>query len=155
MFDMIFCFILMYVRSLNYISAAINMFKWKQRGSEVWYILSVNTVGKIAVADSSWLMLSSTLLFAELTDCVVPSVGAHSPESNSWSPNFQGYKSEICVLGIEKHGQTLSHQTICLVFSVLRPRWKRKQQQVWGKKKFLGHIFPGNFGGKAPYVSQN
>ncbi len=24
-----------------------------------------------------------------------------------------------------------------------------------GGKKFLGHIFPGNFGGKAPYVSQN
>ncbi len=31
MFDMIFCFILMYVRSLDYISAAINMFKWKQK----------------------------------------------------------------------------------------------------------------------------
>ncbi len=27
MFDIIFCFIVMYVRSLNYISAAINMFK--------------------------------------------------------------------------------------------------------------------------------
>ncbi len=31
MFDIIFCFILMYVHSLNYISAAINMFKWKQK----------------------------------------------------------------------------------------------------------------------------
>ncbi len=29
MFDIIFCFIVMYVRSLNDISAAINMFKWK------------------------------------------------------------------------------------------------------------------------------
>ncbi len=29
MFDIIFSFIVMYVRSLNYISAAINMFKWK------------------------------------------------------------------------------------------------------------------------------
>ncbi len=32
MFDIIFCFIVMYVRSLNYISAAFNMFKlkWKE-----------------------------------------------------------------------------------------------------------------------------
>ncbi len=29
MFDIIFNLIVMYVRSLNYISAAINMFKWK------------------------------------------------------------------------------------------------------------------------------
>ncbi len=37
-------------------------------GSGVWYISSVNTVRKIAVAEASWLMLSSTLLFAELPD---------------------------------------------------------------------------------------
>ncbi len=30
MFDIIFRFIVMYVRSLNYISAVINMFKWKE-----------------------------------------------------------------------------------------------------------------------------
>ncbi len=41
------------------------------------------------------------------------------------------------------------HQTICLIFSVFRPRWKSRQQQVCGKKLFLGHIVPGNFGGKA------
>ncbi len=64
MFDLIFRLIVMYVRSLNYISAAI-MFK---RGSGVWYISSVNTVRKIVVAEASWLMLSSTLLFAELPD---------------------------------------------------------------------------------------
>ncbi len=58
----------MHVRSLNYISAAINMFKWKWRGSGVWYISSVNTVRKIAAVEASWLMLSSTLLFAELPD---------------------------------------------------------------------------------------
>ncbi len=52
------------VYSLNYISAAINMFI----GSSVWYISSVNTVRKIAVAEASWLMLSNTLLFAELPD---------------------------------------------------------------------------------------
>ncbi len=37
-------------------------------GSGVWYISSVNTVRKTAVAEASWLMLSSTLLFAELPD---------------------------------------------------------------------------------------
>ncbi len=35
--------------------------------------------------------------------CVVPSEGAHTPESNLWSLNYWGCKSEICILGIEKH----------------------------------------------------
>ncbi len=39
-----------------------------KRGSGVWYISSVNIVRKIAVAEASWLMLSSMLLFAELPD---------------------------------------------------------------------------------------
>ncbi len=38
MFDIIFCFIVMYVRSLNYISAAINMFKWKRKEAVVFDI---------------------------------------------------------------------------------------------------------------------
>ncbi len=38
MFDIIFSFIVMYVRSLNYISAAINMFKWKWKEAVVFDI---------------------------------------------------------------------------------------------------------------------
>ncbi len=68
MFDIIFSFIVMHVRSLNYISAAINMFKWKRKEAVVFDISSVNTARKIAVAEASWLTLSSTLLFAELPD---------------------------------------------------------------------------------------
>ncbi len=51
----------MYVRSLNYISAAINMFKWKRKkGSGVWYLISsyFKYSEGIAVAEASWLMLS-------------------------------------------------------------------------------------------------
>ncbi len=51
----------MYVRSLNYISAAINMFKWKRKKAVVFDILFrliLNTVREIAVAEASWLMLS-------------------------------------------------------------------------------------------------
>ncbi len=95
MFDIIFRFIVMYVRFLNYISAAIKMFKWNEtkRGSGVWYISSVtlNTVRKIAVAEASWLTLSSTLLYAELPDLCRSSVGDHTPESKghcTLSPKF-------------------------------------------------------------------
>ncbi len=38
MFDIIFSFIVMYVCSLNYISAAINMFKWKWKEAVVFDI---------------------------------------------------------------------------------------------------------------------
>ncbi len=38
MFAIIFCFIVIYARSLNYISAAINMFKWKQKEAVVFDI---------------------------------------------------------------------------------------------------------------------
>ncbi len=41
MFDIIFSFIVMYVRSLNYISAAINMFKWKRKEAVVFDIFSL------------------------------------------------------------------------------------------------------------------
>ncbi len=75
MFDIIFRFILMYACSLNYISPAMNMFRWKRKEAEV---------------------------FEEHFS----SRGEHTPESNSWSPNYQGCKSEICILGIEKHVQT-------------------------------------------------
>ncbi len=34
--------------------------------------------------------------------CVLLSPGVHSPESNLRSRNYQGRKSELCVLGIEK-----------------------------------------------------
>ncbi len=38
MFDIIFCFTVMYVRALNYISEAINMFKWKRKEAVVFDI---------------------------------------------------------------------------------------------------------------------
>ncbi len=60
-----------------------------KRRSGVWYISSVNTVRKIAVAEASWLMLSSTLMFAELPDLRRSVCGIHTPESNSWSPNYR------------------------------------------------------------------
>ncbi len=69
----------MYVGSLNYISAAINIFKWKRIEAVVFDIifhLIVNTVSKTAVAEASWLMLSSTLLFAELPNLRRPVRGS-------------------------------------------------------------------------------
>ncbi len=86
MFDIIFSFIVLYVRSLNYISAAINMYKWKWKRGYVWHIWSVNTVRKIVAAEASWLMLSSMLLFAELLD-IVPSTGVKSelPRMQVWN----------------------------------------------------------------------
>ncbi len=60
MFDIIVCFIVMDVRSLNYISAAINMFKWKRKEAVVFDIFRlIVTMRKIAVAKVSWLMLSN------------------------------------------------------------------------------------------------
>ncbi len=38
MFDIIFRIIVMYVRSLNYIYVAINMFKWKRKETVVFDI---------------------------------------------------------------------------------------------------------------------
>ncbi len=54
------------------------------------------------VIQASWVTLSSTLLFhlQNYRTCVVPSAGVHTPESKSWSSNYRGCKSEICVLGI-------------------------------------------------------
>ncbi len=104
-----------------------------KRGSGVWYISSVNTVRKIAVTEASWLMLSSMLLFAELPDL-------HRSVRGSSHDYF--VKSELPRMQVRnlrtwywetRADLTLSHQTICLIFSVLRPRWKRRQQQVWGK----------------------
>ncbi len=68
----------MYVRSLNYISAAINIFKWKRIEAVVFdiFCLIVNTVRKIAAAKASCLTLSSTLLFAELPDLRRPVRGS-------------------------------------------------------------------------------
>ncbi len=41
MFDIIFSFIVMCVRSLNYISAAINMFKWELKEAVVFNVFSL------------------------------------------------------------------------------------------------------------------
>ncbi len=93
------------VRSLSYISEAINMFKWKPKEAVVFDIIFRLIVRKIAVSKASWLTLSSTLLFAELPDLRRPVRG--SPHSRVELTNY--------VLGIEKHAQTY-HQTICLIF---------------------------------------
>ncbi len=111
----------------------------------------VNTVRKIAVAEASWLMLSSTLLFAELPDLRRPV--STTPESISWSQNYQGRKSEICLLGIEKPAQTYVTRLFAYSSPYFRPRWKRRHQQVW-EKTFLGQIVPGNFSGKAAIICQ-
>ncbi len=60
------------------------------------------TIPLTAVAEASWLMLSSTLLFAESPDLRRPVRGVHTPELNLRSLNYRGCKSEICILGIEK-----------------------------------------------------
>ncbi len=51
LFDVIFRFIVMYVRSLNYISAAINVYHINI--INIIFRLIVNTMRKIAVAEAS------------------------------------------------------------------------------------------------------
>ncbi len=103
----------MYVRSLNYISAAINMFKWKWKEAVVSHIIFcciVNTERTISVAESSWLTLASTLLFAELPNLHTRPVlrsSLHTPKLNLWSPNYRGRKSKI--LGTEKLEGAVAH----------------------------------------------
>ncbi len=72
------------------------MLNWKRKEAVVFDIFDpiVNSVRKIAAAESSWLMLSSTLLFAEFPDLRRSIRGSSHPES------------EISVLGIEKRAQT-------------------------------------------------
>ncbi len=82
-----------------------------KRGSGVWYISSVNTVRKIAVADASWLMLSSTLLFVELLDLRRAVVKSQLPRMQI---------RNLCTWYWETLADlTLSDQIICLIFSVV------------------------------------
>ncbi len=62
------------------------------------------------VIQASWLTLSSTLLFhlQNYRTCVLPSSGVRTPESNLWSPNYRGRKSELCELAIEKRPLALA-----------------------------------------------
>ncbi len=95
----------MYVRSLNYISVAINMFKWKRKEAVVFDIifhLIVNTVRKIAVAKVSLLVLSSTLLFAELPDLRHPVPGG----SHSRVELVKSELPKFAYIYIEKRAQT-------------------------------------------------
>ncbi len=99
-YNIIFCFIVMF---LNYISAAINMFKWKRREEVVFdiiFCLIVNTVRKIAVAKAGWLTLSSSLRCSlqNYQTCIVPSAGVHTPESNLWSLNYRVRNLHIYIL---------------------------------------------------------
>ncbi len=52
-----------------------------KRGRGVWYSLFVNTGRKIEGAEASWVCYC----LQNYRTCVVPSTGAHTPESNSWS----------------------------------------------------------------------
>ncbi len=146
MFDIIFCFIVMHVRSLNSISEAINMFKWKWK---------------------EWCLIYSVCKYSEMTDvikyaavCRITGLASSRPRDTLPSLTREARTTEDTSLTFtylvlrNTRRPNIRHQTISLIFSVLRPRRKHRQQQVWGgKKKFLGHIFPGNFGGKASSVS--
>ncbi len=158
MFNIIFCFIVMYVRSLNYISAAINMFKLKmKRGSGVWYISSINTVRKIAAAEVSWLMLSSTLLFhLQNYHCVVPSTWftLQSRTCEVRTTEDASPKFTYLVLRNARRPDVTSPDYLPNLLGSLDRDGNADSNRSGGKKrflrkKFLGHIVPGNFGGKA------
>ncbi len=128
------------VHSLNYISTAINMFKWNRKEAVVFDIifhLIVNTVRKITVAEASWLTLSSTLLFAELPDfrlreLTLSSLTREVRTTEDASPKF----AYLVLRNTRRPNVTRLFAYSSLYF---RPRWKRRHQQVWGKKKmFLG-----------------
>ncbi len=109
----------------------------KKRGSGVWYISSVNTVRKIAVAKASGLMLSSTLLFAELPVLVsssvrgrltLPRLTSEVRTTKDASPNFA-----YLVLRNTCRPNVRSPDYLLNLLGT-GPRWKRRQQQVWGEK---------------------
>ncbi len=110
------------VHSLNYISAAINMFKWKRKEAvvlDIIFRLIINTWRKIAVAEASWLMLSSTLLFAELPDlCRSVHRRSHSRVELTKSELPRTQVRNLRTWYREMRAD-LCHQTICLIFSVL------------------------------------
>ncbi len=87
----------MHVSCLNYISAATNMFKWKEVVVFDIFCLIVDTVRKIA--DWGYQVRCCLLNYRTY---VFPSAGAHTPESHLQSPNYQGCQSEIRILGIKR-----------------------------------------------------
>ncbi len=86
---------------------------------------------KIAVVKASWLTLSSMQLFAGLRTCLVLSATrtCEVRTTEDASPKF-------AYLVLRNARRPTSPDLISRYF---RPRWKRRQQQVWGKK-FLGQI---------------
>ncbi len=148
----LFRFIVMYVRSLNYISAAINMFKWKWRGRGVWYISSVNKVRMITVAEVSCLMLSSTQLFAELPD-LRRSVrrSSHSLPSLTREVQTTEDASLKCAYLVLRNMRRPNVKSPDYLPNLLHTKTAMETQTATGlgEKRFLGHIFPGHFGGKA------
>ncbi len=96
---------------------------------------------KSAIAEASWLIWSSTLLFAESPDL------RRSVWGSSHS-RVELVKSELLRMQVWKLRTwylemctDLHHQTISLFFSYVRPRWKRRHQQVWGKKSSWDKLF--------------
>ncbi len=129
------------------------MFQWKWKEAVVFdiiFCLTVNTVRKIAVAKASWLMLSSSLRCCSI--CRITRLASSRPRD--FTSRVELAKSELPVRNlrtIEKVMQTYVTRLFACSSRYFRPRWKSRQQQVWGKK-FLGQIVPGNFGGKAAMV---
>ncbi len=125
LFDIIFHFIMMYVRSLNYTSVAINSLclnENKKRGRGVWYYISSyckHSEGNCSSqGELTYVIKYAAVSFAELLNIVHlvlrngPGLGGavtRSPTSPDRLPNL--------------------HST-CDYFTVHRPRWKRRQQQV-------------------------
>ncbi len=107
------------VHSLNYISAAINMFRWKRRGSGVWYHIS--SYCKYSEGNcSSQGELTDVIKYAALsriTGLVSSRPLEFTPQVELAKSELPRTKSEISILGIEKH------------------------QQVWGKKNSWYKLF--------------
>ncbi len=81
MFDLIFRFIVMYVRSLNYISAAINMFKWKRK--VVFDIFR----GRYSEEDCiSWGELTDVIKYAAV--CTITGLASFRGTTKDASPKF-------------------------------------------------------------------
>ncbi len=123
-------------------------------GRGVWYIPSVNTVRR--VAEASWLMLSSTLLFAGLPDLRRPVRGITLPSLTRevWTTEDACLRFVYLVLRNTHRPNVKSPDYLPNLPSTL-DRDGNADSNWSGWKKFLGHIDPGNFSGKAAYVSQN
>ncbi len=123
MFDILFRFIAMYVSSLNYISVTINMFKLKRKEAVVFDIFfciysQENCSSQDELIDV--IKYTSVCRITRLASFRPRELTLLSLTREVWttedaSPKFAYLVLETCA------DLMLSHQTICLIFSVLRP----------------------------------